>query len=99
MERAVQCAGAGIDGQDNVDTNPFSFRSQTVTQKTTRRLNVLLVHTKEQRERWCANGRPEPLPLCVSRTFKEVTASVVAPWILRKRHAPPIDPEELRDHV
>ena len=33
MERAVQCAGAGIDSKDKVDTDPFSFRSQTVTQQ------------------------------------------------------------------
>ena len=34
VERAVQCADAGIDGQDEVDTDPLSFRSQTVTRKT-----------------------------------------------------------------
>ena len=33
VERAVHCAGAGIDGQDEVHTHPFSFRSQTVTQQ------------------------------------------------------------------
>ena len=33
VERAVQCADAGIDGQDKVDTYPLSFRSQTVTRK------------------------------------------------------------------
>ena len=33
VERAVQCAGTGIDGQDEVDTDPFYFRSQTVTQQ------------------------------------------------------------------
>ena len=33
VERAVQYADDGIDGQDKVDTDPLSFRSQTVTRK------------------------------------------------------------------
>ena len=33
VERAVQCAGGGIDGQDKVHTDPFSLRAQAVTQQ------------------------------------------------------------------
>ena len=33
VERAVQCADAGIDRQVSIDTDPLSFRSQTVTRK------------------------------------------------------------------
>ena len=40
-ERAVQCADAGIDGQNKVDTDPLSFRSQTVTREKKRRIKTL----------------------------------------------------------
>ena len=39
VERAVQWADAGIDGQVTIDTDPLSFRSQTATQKKTQSKN------------------------------------------------------------
>ena len=49
VERAVQCANAGIDGQDKIDTDPFSFGSQTATKKRKRKIPIPLTHEKSAR--------------------------------------------------